>query len=657
MFTNFIANLLALIVIGVGVAAAPAEVWYVDDDAPAGGDGTSWAQAFTYLQDALAAASEGDEIRIAQGTYHPDKRSDWPAGGSSDRDVAFELIYRANLYGGYAGIGAADPDERDANTYVTVLSGDLNDDDESAGNAENSRRIVYAVGRDGIAELDGLTITAAASFANESAHSGGVVCVEGAAPRIASCRITGNYKAGDSWTNAGGAGIYARDGSPSCLYSVISDNRAGQSGGGVFTRGGDPDFYQCVIENNIAENRGGGLYCEGPVSVRSCTIRDNQADERGAGGNFEGYTRLEDCTFSENSIDGIGTGGALYISSGELIRCTITDNDSEEDVGGVWCTGDVQLWYCTIMNNHSACGIGGLKCSGSRARLFGCVLTENPGYMDAAGIEADSTELLFSNCTIIDNPSSGHETTGAGIELRDATVTIVNSILQGNSESADLPQVSVIGGTVSISYCDVEGGQDSVEVDSGTLNWGAGNINTAPMFVNPDGDDYHLQPESPCVDAGDPEFEPHENDIYPEYIELDIDGQPRVWPVRVDIGADEIYDCNNNGVADDLDLDNGTLTDADADGVPDECAAADQPDDGSDDGDDSSDGADDAADDTSSGDDAGQDAQTDDDATDVMLPECGTAPCGPGLLGWLPLSIGGLVALKRWRGPRGGRPR
>ena len=59
-------------------SAGPTGPLYVDDDAPPGGDGTSWETAFTFLQDALAAApryfgENGGVIWVAGGTYRPDQ--------------------------------------------------------------------------------------------------------------------------------------------------------------------------------------------------------------------------------------------------------------------------------------------------------------------------------------------------------------------------------------------------------------------------------------------------------------------------------------------------------------------------------------------------------------------------------------------------------
>ncbi|MBN2134051.1 MAG: hypothetical protein JW741_31395 [Sedimentisphaerales bacterium] len=60
--------------------STPARTIYVDHDAPGPHEGLSWNTAYKHLQDALAGASAGDEIRVAQGLYRPDQEP-FPNGG------------------------------------------------------------------------------------------------------------------------------------------------------------------------------------------------------------------------------------------------------------------------------------------------------------------------------------------------------------------------------------------------------------------------------------------------------------------------------------------------------------------------------------------------------------------------------------------------
>ncbi|MHC4440489.1 MAG: alpha-L-fucosidase [Planctomycetota bacterium] len=121
---------------------------YVDGDALGDNDGSSWPDAYNCLQGALAAAQYGDQIRVAQGVYQPDRR--FVVGrraqimATGDRTDTFQLINDVTLIGGFAGIEGADPNERNLQVFETILSGDLNGDDgpDFTSNSENSYHVV-----------------------------------------------------------------------------------------------------------------------------------------------------------------------------------------------------------------------------------------------------------------------------------------------------------------------------------------------------------------------------------------------------------------------------------------------------------------------------------------------------------------------------------
>ena len=161
---------------------------YVDDDAPAPSDGSSWAGAYKYLQDALTAAELMEkpiEIHVAQGTYWPDRGSKYPSG-TRDREAIFHLIDKVTIHGGFAGVGTPDPNVRNMELYRTVLSGDLAQNDGALASPSDARDHVsrrdnsyHVMGfnekrrtRGGLTtELDGLAIMSGYAFRHRSDYS------------------------------------------------------------------------------------------------------------------------------------------------------------------------------------------------------------------------------------------------------------------------------------------------------------------------------------------------------------------------------------------------------------------------------------------------------------------------------------------------------
>ncbi len=155
------------------------DVIYVNDDAPGLVNGTSWDDAYLDLQDALGAASTGDQIWIAAGTYRPA-----PAGGS--RDSSFTLVDGVDMYGGFE--GTEDTLDERAGLFVdTVLSGDLNGDDQPGfvNNDENSFHVVTALGNDIDVLVDGVTVTGGNAGAPSDFSGGGMCLTSGGSVHIA----------------------------------------------------------------------------------------------------------------------------------------------------------------------------------------------------------------------------------------------------------------------------------------------------------------------------------------------------------------------------------------------------------------------------------------------------------------------------------------
>jgi hypothetical protein len=230
-------------IVDMGAYEYQAAALHVDDDAPLGGDGSTWDEAMRFLQDALLIADRSVIVKVAGGIYRPDASSAHP-DGSGDRETSFILADGVRILGGYAGQGADDPDERDPDLYETMLSGDLNGDDgpDFTNYDDNARHIVVAddtVSRTAV--LDGLTIRAGHADGDTAdplvAGGAGLLC-DGADLVIRDCRFTANL------TGRAGGALYTRDGTP-LIVDCLFDGNAGGYGAALNARTGHPRIANC----------------------------------------------------------------------------------------------------------------------------------------------------------------------------------------------------------------------------------------------------------------------------------------------------------------------------------------------------------------------------------------------------------------------------
>ena len=438
---------------------------YVDDDASGVQDGSSWASAFPYLQDALVVASAGDEIRVAQGLYRPDQADQVVEG---KRAATFLLVDGVAILGGFAGVGAADPDLRDPARFATILSGDLAGDDDT-GNPlaryNNSFYVVMAPGVGSDTVLDGLTIC----------HG------------------------------------YAAD----------------RHGAGMYNGGGSPLLRHCTFRDNLASDGDAGVYNDkGNLRIEHCRFLRNSGEDSGALCNHQGSVVVIASEFIENYSSESAAG--VYNEEGDMVLfgCLLRDNRSDDGTGAVSNRGDLRLLHCTFVDNDGGESVGAMQCRRGNAVIANCLFVGNTGD-DIGAMSVQDASASLHHCTFYGNVATDG---GPGaVNCRRPFWTTISSvhasecIFWGNRGLGDDPgdppivgYAAQIGGDpnrMTIEYCCIEGWTPEYG--------GTGNIGDDPLFVGPDAGDFHLKSQaghwdavlqgwladdvtSPCIDAGDP---------------------------------------------------------------------------------------------------------------------------------------------------------
>lgn len=195
--------------------------------------------------------------------------------------------------------------------------------------------------------------------------------------------------------------------------------------------------------------------------------------------------------------------GCLNNSSPFINNVTLIGNNAHYG-GGIFCwnNSSPHLRNVRISGNFATDG-GGLSCSSSSNPLLESVLIVQNSAAYGGGVEIlFSSSPIFKNVTIANNSSA---LSLGGIYCNVSLDPIlINSIVWNNPLAAVYFETINSPNSITVSYSDIEGGRSGIKDNNhGTVNWLDGNINSDPLFINPEGGDFRLQSGSPCIDKGD----------------------------------------------------------------------------------------------------------------------------------------------------------
>jgi len=238
--------------------------------------------------------------------------------------------------------------------------------------------------------------------------------------------------------------------------------------------------------------------------------------------------------------NGVGKPGASRLGGGILIE-----------------NSTPRIENCIIMHNTATFGAGVYaNAAFTNSRFTNCVIARNTASNQGGGVYHVFSSIVYRNCTIVLNVANGTgpgNKGGAWYNGSSSVGRFANGIMWGNT-----PDQFGGGGPVVV-YSLVEGGTP-----------GTGNISGNPLFVSVPGNNFRLQPGSPCIDAGD-------STEVATTVTKDLDGNPRgvndpavpdtgvaVFGLVVDMGAYERQvaaapsncpaDLTGDGVVDSADL-------------------------------------------------------------------------------------------------------
>lgn len=320
------------------------------------------------------------------------------------------------------------------------------------------------------------------------ADRGGALYLERSSTSIIDCQFIGCRAASN------GGAIFAWDSNFTIDGAVFQGCQADSSGGAIYSCNSVMSLTDSSLRHcGSTYGNGGALYiaCTAGASfVRRCQFDQNGGGSLTGGAiNSSSFLSIEECVFDGNVASDDGLGGAVASFGPAIVTHSVFARNYAARGGAIYAWNHILISDSHFTENQvssygiSANGAGVDAWNGNgeviRSTFYANALYDGLGGLGGGGSAIyGATTLTVDACTIVDNIGN----IGGAIRSVGA---VRNSIVRGNVPS----QVEYVG---MVNYTNVQGGAS-----------GIGNIDANPSFHGPE--DFHLMPDSPCIDAGDPQ--------------------------------------------------------------------------------------------------------------------------------------------------------
>ncbi|HEV2479495.1 MAG TPA: choice-of-anchor Q domain-containing protein [Puia sp.] len=233
-----------------------ARTYYVNSSAYGANDGSSWTNAFTRLSWAFAAASSGDIIKVAGGTY--------TASSNTYVDSTFVLPRGITLLGGYPTTGSPSDVQRDWADYPTVLTKSLYSSGLMTATNIDTATVIDGVGLNIGSPALAITNCSNLAIRNTIFTNSDAVTIAGSQPTFTNCVFDGNrgIDAAVDQSAASSSTFY------NCVFTRTSNPHT------ILNQDGAMNLINCAIVANNTTGYTGGA--SGSATIKNCIFWYNR---------------------------------------------------------------------------------------------------------------------------------------------------------------------------------------------------------------------------------------------------------------------------------------------------------------------------------------------------------------------------------------------